>query len=83
LTAWIWRRGEDYCEHLVKTQNANGSWNGYSYWYGPLAAAWNINILNATRTVEVIPLPAAVWAGLVLMGALGAHRAAQRWRNSR
>jgi hypothetical protein len=49
-----WNWWEDYCEWLVNNQNANGSWNGYWYWTGTLAAAWNINILNAT---EVGPPP--------------------------
>ncbi len=42
-----------YCQYLVDIQNANGSWNGYEYWTGPLATAWYINILNAT---EVPPI---------------------------
>lgn len=44
--AWNWY--EDYAESLVASQNAAGNWNGYAYWTGPLATAWNINILNAT-----------------------------------
>jgi len=60
-----WNWWEDYCDWLVKNQNQNGSWNGYSYWYGPLATAWNINILNATDIPPpVIPLP----GGLLLLG---------------
>lgn len=38
-----------YCDLLVSIQNANGSWTGYSNWYGPLATAWYVNILNATK----------------------------------
>jgi hypothetical protein len=38
----------DYHENLVNTQNANGSWTGYSYWVGALAAGWNIVILQGT-----------------------------------
>jgi hypothetical protein len=34
---------------LVTSQNAvDGSWPGYEYWYGPLATAFNVNILGAT-----------------------------------
>ena len=39
---------EDYNEYLVNSQNADGSWTGYSYWYGPLATAFYVNILGAT-----------------------------------
>ena len=65
---WNWY--EDYSESLVQSQNANGSWSGYSYWTGPLATAWNINILNATR-INIpagIPEPTSflVWSLLVL-----------------
>ncbi len=56
-----WNWWEDYCDWLVKNQNADGSWTGYSYWYGPLATAWNINILNATQVPgPVVPLPGGV-----------------------
>jgi len=69
-----WNWWEDYCNWLVTTQNANGSWNGYAYWTGVLAAAWDINILNAT---EVGPPPVTtpepgslllVFGGLVGLG---------------
>lgn len=61
-----WNWWEDYCQWLVQDQNANGSWDGYSYWYGPLATAWDINILNATATVAPpqTPLPGT----LLLLG---------------
>ncbi len=64
---WNWL--EDYSELLVDTQNANGSWNGYAYWTGPLATAWYVNILQAPvfPPRETIPAP-----GAVLLGALGA-----------
>ena len=39
---------EDYCEYLVSTQ-VGGTWSGYSYWTGPMATGWYINILAATR----------------------------------
>ena len=44
---WTW--WEDYCEYLFGAQNANGSWNGYDYWTGPLATAWYVNILQGIR----------------------------------
>ena len=62
---WTW--WEDYSEYLVQSQSGDGSWGGYSYWYGPLATAWNINILNATQVPgqpSGVPLPSAAWAGL-------------------
>jgi hypothetical protein len=39
---------EDYNESLVDAQNADGGWSGYQDWYGPLATAFNVNILGAT-----------------------------------
>jgi len=44
-----WNWWQDYCEYLKDTQLANGSWSGYSSWYGPLATGWYINILAATE----------------------------------
>lgn len=55
---------EDYCEWLVNHQNPDGSWSGYGYWYGPLATAWNINILNGTRVAPPVPIPGS----LLLLG---------------
>jgi len=55
-----------YCDYLVGIQNGDGSWTGYSYWYGPLATGWYINILNAAGAPPpIIPEPVTV-AGLVL-----------------
>jgi type II secretory pathway pseudopilin PulG len=52
-----WNWWESYCDWLVKNQLADGSWTGYAYWYGALAAAWYINILNATELPPaVIPV---------------------------
>jgi hypothetical protein len=45
---------QNYNESLVSTQNPGGSWNGYAYWTGPLATAWNVSILSAT---EIVPEP--------------------------
>jgi len=64
---WNWL--EDYHEFLVDTQNADGSWNGYSYWTGPLATAWYINILEApVFPPEAIPAPGAIVLGSLGMG---------------
>jgi hypothetical protein len=54
-----WNWWEDYCEYLVNTQNANGSWNGYGgYWTSTLTTAWYINILAAVAIPPpVIPVP--------------------------
>jgi uncharacterized repeat protein (TIGR02543 family) len=40
---------QDYSEWLVRAQRADGGWNGYEVWYGPLATAWNVTMLGATR----------------------------------
>jgi hypothetical protein len=36
-----------YCDALCGMQNVDGSWTGASYWTGPLATGWYINIINA------------------------------------
>ena len=65
-----------YCDILVTLQNANGSWNGYSYWTGALAAGWYINILNATGAPEpIVPVP-----GAFLLGSIGLAFAARKLR---
>jgi hypothetical protein len=64
---------EDYCQFLVTSQGGDGSWPGYSGWYGPLEAAWYINILNATQTGPIVPIPGAVGLfGTGLVSLLGA-----------
>ncbi|MBL0090648.1 MAG: PEP-CTERM sorting domain-containing protein [Ideonella sp.] len=67
---WNWY--EDYSDWLVKNQLANGSWAGYSYWDGPMAAAWDINILLATEVAPPppsgVPEPGSIaLAGLALL----------------
>ncbi|MCK4415022.1 MAG: hypothetical protein KAY32_15930, partial [Candidatus Eisenbacteria sp.] len=44
-----------YCDYLVGIQNANGSWNGYSYWTGAMATGWYVNIINATGVPDWEP----------------------------
>jgi hypothetical protein len=44
---------QDYNESLVTSQNADGSWSGYSEWIAPLVTAFNTNILGGT----IIPPP--------------------------
>jgi hypothetical protein len=68
----VWNWWEDYCQFLVTTQNADGSWPDFSYWYGSLEAGWYINILNATATT-VVPLPPSVGLlGTGILSLLGA-----------
>lgn len=75
---WNWY--EDYCEWLVDAFIADGGhWNGYSYWNAPMATAWGINILNATRIPDgnddVIPEPTTVLLfGFGLLGLAGMSR---------
>jgi hypothetical protein len=71
----VWNWWEDYSQYLVETQNADGSWDGYSYWTGAMAASWNINILNATEIPDGSDVPepgtlALLAAGLAGLGSL-------------
>ncbi|WP_084502632.1 PEP-CTERM sorting domain-containing protein [Fundidesulfovibrio putealis] len=75
-TTWNWY--QDYADWLVKNQNADGSWNGYSYWTGALADGWNINMLLATQIAPPqpsVPEPATVaLMGVGLAGLFVIHR---------
>lgn len=66
-TSGICNWWQDYNQWLVANQNADGSWNGYAYWYGPLATAFDVGILGATY----IPIPVSTPepASLALLGA--------------
>ncbi len=69
----VWNWWEDYCQFLCLSQNGDGSWPGYSYWDQAMEAAWYINILNATATGPVVPLPGTVGLlGTGLVSLLGA-----------
>jgi hypothetical protein len=67
-----WNWWEDYCEWLVNNQNANGSWTGYtSYWGDPLSTAWDVNILLATKVQQnVVPEPLTMIGVLAGIGGL-------------
>jgi hypothetical protein len=76
-----WNWWEDYCQYLVTSQNTNGSFDGYSYWGGALADAWDINILNATQTQQQpqVPEPSTMLLfGSGLIGLLGYARKRRR-----
>ena len=67
----------------MANQNGDGSWNGYAYWYGPLATAWDVSILGGT----IIPPPNGVpepstWV-MMLAGLTGLGLVARRRRKER
>jgi hypothetical protein len=67
----VWNWWEDYSQYLVQTQNPDGSWGGYSYWTGAMAAAWNINILNATEIPNGNDVPEPATLALLAAGLAG------------
>jgi len=71
-----WNWWEDMCQWLCLNQNPDGSWGGYAYWYGDLATAWDINILNATAVAPpAVPLPSSLLLlGSSLLGLAGWRR---------
>lgn len=63
-----------YSQYLVDSQNPGGSWNGYQYWYGPMATGWNVNILNAAGSPPpIIPEPLTMLALFGGLGGLGVY----------
>jgi len=75
-----WNWWEDYCDWLVKNQNAGGFWTGYEAWTGALATAWNINILNATKIEVPVPEPSTML--LLAFGLVGLAGFGRRLRKS-
>jgi len=68
-----WNWWEDYCNSLVISQNGDGSWPGYWwYWGSDLSTAWNINILNATAVPPPHGTPEPATLSLLVAGLLGA-----------
>lgn len=68
---------EDYAEYLVGSQQADGSWAGYSNWGSGLATPWYINILAATEIPEHNDAPepgTLMLLGAGLLGGLALRR---------
>ena len=65
---------EDYNEWLVQNQNADGSWNGYAYWTGPLATAFDVNILGATQIPQTPEPGTLLLLGSGVVGLAGVVR---------
>lgn len=76
----VWNWWEDYADYLVDSQDAGGSWPGYSYWPAVLATPWFINILNATQIDDGgdAPEPGTLMLlGAGLLGSLAIRRRRQ------
>jgi hypothetical protein len=71
---------QNYNEWLVDNQNGNGSWNGVFYWTGPLATAFDVQILGGTIIPTAIPEP-STWV-MMLAGLTGLGLVAH-WRKER
>jgi hypothetical protein len=59
---WTWY--EDYCEWLIDTQYANGSWAQYGVWYGTMPTSFYTEMLLAS-----VPEPGSL--ALLALGAAG------------
>lgn len=67
---------QDDNEWLVRNQNADGGWDGYGYWYGPLATAFYLPILGGTAIPDdnQTPEPGTVVLVGAAIAALSLHR---------
>jgi hypothetical protein len=72
----VWNWWEDYCEYLVETQEANGSWDGVgSVTHLNMVSAVSLNILRGAEVPEefdedLIPEPGTLAGAMLGMAAL-------------
>jgi hypothetical protein len=70
---------QNYNQWLVSNQNGDGSWNGVAYWTGPLATAFDVQVLGGEYIPPAggVPEP-STWvmmlAGFAGLGFLGYRR---------